>query len=292
MNIGIIASHTPTHMNKYFASGNLAKALNAKLFNVGVKEADVDHLIVIGMRGLENYSRLDKKRFKSIAVIFSDTMFCIKHKWCNDYVIENNIPVYAMPDLHDYLRCPYIPAYQTISYPGMVIKKPSDRIVICHSPGIKGPFNWKGTNQIREVVNELSKKYNIEYKALENLPNDKCIEEKITAHIFIDQIVRNNRFVDQGRFGGEITYNGALGKSGIEGACLNCCVITSFICPNTEPYFPPPPVIDADYHTFKDVLEKTIVDTEYRNSKAKYQKEWVDKYCSPEFVTMNVTRHI
>jgi hypothetical protein len=291
--IGIIASFTSTHMNKYFCSSNLSKALNAKLFLVGSKKVEgVDDLITIGMRGLETYSKLNNKNFKTVSVIFSDTMFCIKHKWCNDYVIENKIPVYAMPDLHDFLRCKYIPAYQIITCPNIIINKPIDRIIICHSPGIKGVPNWKGTNQIQEVINNLSKKYKIEYKLLIGLSNEQCIKEKSSAHIFIDQIIKGNKFVDQGRFGNDIPYKGGLGKSGIEGMCLGCCVITSMDEPKTEPYFPPPPIVVTDYNNFQNDLEKIIYNCDYRNLLIKKQKEWVDKYCSPEFVAMNVTRHI
>jgi len=69
MSIGIL---TVKHW-KYFAAEHLSKALNAKLFSLTTKDIDVDHLIILGMRGLERYSKLKNKNFKSIAVIFSDT---------------------------------------------------------------------------------------------------------------------------------------------------------------------------------------------------------------------------
>jgi hypothetical protein len=293
MSIGILANYTHTHMNKYFSSKNLANALNAKLFPIGIKTIEkIDHLIIIGMRGLETYSKLNNKNFKSVAVIFSDTRFCIDYKWCNNYVIKNNIPVYAMPDLHNFLQCKYIPAYQTITCSNVIIEKPIDRVVICHSPGIKCSNNWKGTNQIGEIVNELSKEYKIEYKLLTGLSNEQCIKEKSSAHIFVDQLIKGNKFVDQKRFGGDILYNGGLGKSGIEGMCLKCCVITSMDEVETEPYFPFPPIVITDYDNFKDDLERIVCNIGYRNLFIEKQKKWVDRYCSPEFVAMNVLRHI
>jgi len=293
MSIAILAAHTEDNKNKYFAAYNLSLALNATLYNVNERLIKEDNLIIIGMRGLEHYKKIRNTIFKTKAVIFSDTNFCRYYKWCNEYVSEHNIFVYAMPDLHDFLFCKYVPAYQTITIPDIIIKKPDDRIVICHSPGtIKGKFNYKGTNQINEVVEKLSKKYVIEYKLLQGFSHEKCIKEKSTAHIFIDQIIKNNPFVDQNRFGNQIIYKGGLGKSGIEGMLLNCCVITSMDHPNTEPYFPPPPIIMTDYRDFELDLERAVCDINYRNKLVKKQKIWADKYCGPEFVSMNVTRHI
>jgi len=287
MSIGILVPH-----GKYFAAEFLAHALNAKTFGLCTKELNVEHLIIIGMRALKRYSKLKKKDFKSVAVIFSDTNFCRYYKWCNKYTLENNIPVYAMPDLNDYCLQPFTPAYHTITLPDIEIKKPDDRTVICHSPGTKAEDNIKGTEQIEIVINELSKKYNIEYLVLKNLSWKDCIKVKSTAHIFIDQLTKNNPFIDQYRFGGEIKYKGALGKSGIEGMLLKCCTITTMGFHETAPFFPFPPVVLTDYFDLMNVLEILINDTKYRNSLIEDQYGWAKKYCSPEFVAMNVTRHI
>lgn len=286
-NIGILVPH-----GKYFAAEHLAKALSATLYNLHDNEIIVEHLIIIGMRALEKYSKLRNKNFKSVAVIFSDTNLCKYSKWCNDYVRENNIAVYAMPDLHNYLSVPYIPAYQTIALPKIKIKKPTDRIVICHSPGLKGAYNFKGTKQIRKIVNGLSQRYNIEYVELIKETWEDCIKEKSKAHIFIDQLTKGNPYIPQKRFGGKIIYDGALGKSGIEGMFLKCCVITTMNKAPTEEYFPFPPVVISDYYNFENDLEKLIADVEHRNQLIDIQYDWVKKYCSPDFVGMNVTRHI
>jgi len=288
MSIGIL---TVKHW-KYFAAEHLSKALNAKLFSLTTKDIDVDHLIILGMRGLERYSKLKNKNFKSIAVIFSDTNFCKYHKWCNDYIRENKIAMYAMPDLDDYCFNSYRPAYQTITLPNIEIIKPTDRIVICHSPGAKATHNYKGTKQINEIIKALSEKYPIDYKVLKNLSWEECIKVKSTAHIFIDQLTKGNPHIPQKRFGGLIKYNGALGKSGIEGMLLKCCTITTMKRVETRPYFPFPPVVLTDYQNFKGDLELLIKDVEYRNGLIEKQFEWVSDYCSPEFVKFNVTRHI
>ena len=287
MSIGILAPH-----GKYFAAEHLARALNAKLFGLCTKELNVEHLIIIGMRGLKRYKKLKEKNFKSVAVIFSDTNFCRHYKWCNEYTIKNNIKVYAMPDLNDYCLQKFIPVYHTITLPDIEIVKPDDRIVICHSPGKKAEYNIKGTREIGIVINELSKKYNIKYLMLQNLSWENCIKAKSTAHIFIDQLTKNNPFIDQERFGGEIKYKGALGKSGIEGMLLKCCTITTMDFHETAPFFPFPPVVLTDYFNFKADLEILINDVNYRNELIEKQYKWVEKYCSSEFVSMNVTRHI
>jgi len=288
MSIGIL---TVKHW-KYFAAEHLSKALNAKLIGLTSKDFDVDHLIILGMRGLERYAKLKNKNFKSVAVIYSDTNFCKYHKWCNEYTHKNKIPVYAMPDLDDYCFHPYVPAYQTIELPEIEIKKPANSIVICHSPGKKGAANIKGTKQIDVVIKELKKKYDIEYLLLQKLSWEDCIKVKSKAHIFIDQITKGNPYIPQNRFGGKIKYKGALGKSGIEGMLLKCCTITTMKRTETLPYFPFPPAILTDYLTFKGDLECLIKDSVYRNNVINDQYEWVKKYCSPEFVKVNVTRHI
>ena len=285
MNLGILVPH-----GKYFAAEHLCRALSATMYGVSANEITVDHLIIIGMRALKAYSKLKNKNFKSVAVIFSDTNFCKYHKWCNDYVEENNIPVYAMPDLHDYLRVPYIPAYQTITLPKIYIEKPTDRISICHSPGKKAFMNIKGTNQINFIIKKLQKKYPIEYKVLKRHTWEDCIKEKSRSHIFIDQLTKENPYIDQTRFGGKIVYKGALGKSGIEAMMLGCCTVTTMDDPITEPHFPPPPVILTNYFDFEYQIDKLINDG-FR-SYAEQQKAWVDKYCSPEFVSQHLTGHI
>lgn len=287
MSIGILVPH-----GKYFAAEHLAKALNAVMYGLSCNELNVEHLIIIGAKALKKYSKLKIKNFKSVAVIYSDTNFCKYYEWCNEFTHKNNIPVYAMPDLNDYCLHSYIPAYQTITIPEIEIVKPTEKTIICHSPGKKGIYNFKGTVQINSIIKELSKDYNIDYLMLEGLSWEECMRVKSTAHIFIDQLTKNNPHIKQERFGGKIHYNGALGKSGIEGMLLKCCTITTMDIHETEPYFPFPPVVLTDFFNFKYDLEILIKDINYRNNLIKKQYEWVKKYCSPEFVTMNVTRHI
>jgi hypothetical protein len=288
MNIGILVPH-----GKYFAAEHLARALGARMFGLSAKEIDVEHLIIIGMKALERYSKKFKdKKFKSVAVIFSDTNFCVHNEWCNAYAKKNKITIYAMPDLHNFLTVPYIPAYQTITIPEMEINKPTDRVVICHSPGKKAVYNFKGTGQIKSIIKELSKRYNIEYKMLSKISWEDCLREKSTAHIFIDQVVKNNPCISQSRFGNKIQYNGGLGKSGIEAMLLKCCVITTMDVMSTEQYFSFPPVVLTDYFSFANDIEMLINHVEYRNSVAAKQYQWAKKYCSPEFVTAHLTRHI
>jgi hypothetical protein len=285
--IGILVPH-----EKYFAAGHLAKALNAPMFGLKDKIAGIDHLIIIGAMALVMYSKLKKKIFKSVSVIFSDTNFCIHHKWCNEYAKENNIPVYAMPDLDDYLTVPYVPVYQTITIPDNIkIEKYTDKTTICHSPGAKAKYNYKGTKQIGKIIKKF-KKYNLRYSLLKNLSWEDCLAEKAKSHIFIDQMVMGNPRIPQKRFGGVVPYSGALGKSGIEAMLLKCCTITSAKEIRTEPYFPPPPAICVSFTEFYSMLKYAVDNVQLAMQDAEIQYAWAKKYCSPEFVVGNVTRHI
>lgn len=276
----------------YFNKNYLGEVLNAVVYPLSAKSVLEDHLLLLGYESLNWYSKLKTKNFKTVAVIFSDTLFCVNYQWCNEYAYNNNVFVYAMPDLKDYLFIPYVPAYQPIAYQGIKFEKPVNKIVICHSPQSKKyKENIKGSIEIEKAINELSKLYYVEYEVLRGLDYNECIKRKSKAHVFIDQLVKGNNHINQKRFG-EISYKGGLGKSGIEAMYLGCCTITTMDEPITEPYFPPPPVILTTFDTFVNDLERVVVDTEYRMATAAKQSEWVKKYCSPEFVIMNMKRHI
>jgi len=290
-NIGIVVPSFYT--GNYFEKNSLAKALNATLYPLSVQKIEENNLMLIGYEGLDWYAKTNKKTYKTVAVIFCDTLFCTNYKWCNEYTNENNIFVYLMPDLQNYYYYDYVPVWQTIAIPDQItIEKPNDKILISHSPGHKFGANYKGSKEIGNIIKKLSKNYNIEYMCLTNYTWIDCIKQKSKAHIFIDQIVKNNPNINQKRFGGEIEYHGAIGQSGLEGMLLKCCTITSMNEPKTLPYFPPPPIINADYNTFEKELEKAISDNIYRNIMIEKQYEWVTMYCSPEFVRKNLTRHI
>jgi hypothetical protein len=304
-----VASRTP----RYFAAGHLAMALGANLycyenrdtdFTDGKKairwngeRIDCNHLMVVGCKALRLAAKyIERGAYKTVAVVFSDTKCCTDYIWWNQFVKKNNVAVYMMPDLAQYSQVPYVPCYQTLIMPNIEIKK-ADRLTICHSPNKKGI--WKGTPAIRRVIKELQKDYIFDYVEIIGKSWYESLEIKSRAHIFIDQLTYGNPEIPQKRFGGKITYNGALGKSGLEGMLLGCCTITGAKKVNTEPFFPTPPAIWRDKGEVGLRLLLTILFTDFPYGVkmfavdvGKQQQEWAQKYTSPEFVTANLTRHI
>jgi hypothetical protein len=294
---------------KYFAAPYLAEAIGCDLYSIdgsqngffcGGTQAkrwqinsriDCRHLIIIGTMALRAVAKqIERGWYESVAVIFSDTNCCHYRKWWNPFAVLNNVHVYAMPDLADYCECEWVPVYQTMTMPNVSRKKSNLNLVVCHSPGMKGQF--KGTKQIQKDLANLLPKYGCDYQELVDKPWADCIYTKASAHIFIDQLVYGNTHINQKRFGGEVAYRGAIGKSGLEGMLLKCAVITGCPRPTTAPYFPEPPVVFTAYNRFSDDLERLIADVEYRETVAEQQHAWALKYLSPEFVSKHVTRHI
>jgi len=291
-----------------FASPYLAEALNCNLYVIYPEYNDFfqggregifwddgraikeENIIIVGYNALMAIS--DKlKRFKTVAVILSDSWSCRYHEWINEFVKANNLFVYAMPDKIPYFQFPIIPAFQTFN----IKQTPSQqegRIVIAHSPGSSSKMLYKGTALIERTIKKLQLKYDIEFILIKDVKMNKCLELKSKAHIFIDQVVYFNPEVSQDRFGGKIIYEGGIGKSGLEAMMLGSCVITGVRYQDTEPYIPYPPVVSTSGIDFYNDLEALIVDGSYRTQKAAEQKKWAEKYLSPEFVSKHLTQHL
>jgi len=257
----------------------------------GGKAIKEKNLIIVGVSALLSIADMIG-RFKSVSVIFSDSLCASEYLTWNKIVDKYKIPVYIMPGLIPYCNGDYIPVYQTIKTIFPVGTKPSDRIVIAHSPRDSVKRQVKGTPYIIKVIDDLKNKYPIELLLITNKTIKECIQLKSKAHIFIDQIVYGNKEIPQGRFGGKIRYEGDLSKSGQEAMILGCCTITGAVKPDTSRYFPCPPVIWTSYNDFPNDLEKTIQDTAYRNKKAEEQMMWAREYLSSEFVAKHITQHI
>ncbi len=164
-----------------------------------------------------------KKR--SINIFWSGTPYRKSSKECNIWVKENNVIAYAMMDL---IRLgnnsiPLMQPHNTNKYLKIRkdIKKKSDKLIICHSPGNKGKDNRKGTRFIEKVISQIQKKYkNIEYVQIgkKSGPNRyvshaECIKLKATADIFVEKCGKHTA--------------GGLGKSGMEAICLGIPTISA-----------------------------------------------------------------
>lgn len=297
-----VVSRTP----RYFAAGQLAIALGAEIYAIDNsctefteneraiewrgEAIDCHHLIVVGVAALRMAARsIASGCYKTVGVIFSDTACCVDRKWWNRFVRTYRIPVYMMPDLAQYSKVDYIPCFQTMSIRNVDIVKVK-RLTICHSPNQKGIY--KGTPAIRRAIADLKDSFDFDYVEIVGRTWQDTLAIKGKAHIFIDQLTYLNPEVPQSRFGGQIPYHGALGKSGIEGMLLKCCTITGAKEVKTEPWFPTPPVYWIRSDELKSTLIALMKDRGEMTAAATRQYEWARKYTSSEYVAAHVTRHI
>jgi len=290
-----------------FASPFLAEALDVPLYTILPQYNDFfqagkrgvnwkngstikeRNLIIVGYNALQAIS-MQIKRFNRVAYVACDSWSCKYYKWINEFISQNNITLYAMPDLGDYYKN-FIPAYQRIRIKNVNETKYSIT-TIAHSPNNHIKAHYKGTNYIVQTIEKLKRNLDIYFVLIQGLPMTECLLMKARSHIFVDQLIYGNPEIPQDRFGGEIRYNGGLGKSGIEAMMLDCCVITGGRQPDTEKYFPPPPVVWSHYDTLYDDLEELINYSVLRNNKARKQRRWVDEYLTPEFVRNHFTRFL
>jgi len=303
MNVAVIAQSC-----KYFAAPFFAKALGAKLYSIDrtqdkffgdiikvnrfSRNINADYLFFIGTRSLLYCAnRLDFNKYKKCAVIFSDTNCARLEKSWKAVVKKHGITTYAMPDLIRYCYKSTIPIYQTMILPDIVKQTTNNQpVVICHSPGKKAKY--KGTDIIVSVVNELKKKYDIELNLLTDKPWVECLKEKARSDIMIDQIVVGNKNFDNSRFKNNKKYQGAIGKSGLEGMLLGCCTVSGCEQPVTEPHFYRPPVVYTDAKKLKDDLEYLIKNAGERKDIAESQTVWAKRHLAPDFMREYATQHI
>ena len=194
--------------------------------------------------------------------------------------------VLSMPDLFDYIEYPTIYPVLQVNDVFAPPEKPTDKVVIGHSPGNKGKTNRKGTLAIQEVIDEVSKDYDFDFKILTDLPHAECIREKAGMDIFIEQL----QDPPQSYVGdGMKPFLGALGQSGQEAMCSGCATITSARLADTEPYFPNPPVLICNTKAaLKNDLKALLEKPNHRYATARLQYHWACKYLNPEFVATHI----
>lgn len=272
--------------NNFFTGGR-----KAKYWNNG-DAIDCEHLIVVSCEALIVAAPLiGRSKFKTVAVVLCDTYACRERKWCDAFIKNNNLFVYAMPDIFPFHEMKMIPVYQTIQL-NQLKDKPKEKLIISHSPSCDGKAALKGTTFVLETIDRLRVNHSFQFDLIKNLGMAECLSIKGQSHIFIDQMVYGNPDIWQGKWGGEIPYKGGLGKSGIEAMLLGSCVITGGVDPDTGEYFSPPPVVWTSYDNFYIDLERLIEDIDYRQKKTIEQGEWAAKYLSAGFVAKHITQHI
>ena len=297
-----------TEASSFFSAPLFAEWLNCPLYVItaghnfyksGVdeirKRSDIDceNLIIIGYRGLRMASQdIEKGRYKTVSVIFSDSSACLNYRWWNDFIVRNNIFVYAMPDIDPFIKCDYVPVYPVLNLNKIEPVGSNGRIVVGHGPSCPTKQIYKGTHSIQDKIELLQENIDFDFSLITRLSYKESLQEKAKCQIFIDQLVFRNADVPQNRWGNEITYNGGLGKSGIEAMMLGCCVITGGKPPDTGKYYPQPPVIWTDDMNFYMDLKDLIQDSEYRAFISDKQWAWVKKYITWDFMGNLLISHI
>jgi Glycosyl transferases group 1 len=133
---------------------------------------------------------------------------------------------------------------------------------IIHSPTHR---YIKGTQEIIDVIDTVSKKANIDFILVENAPRDEVIKLKQTCHIAIDQI---------GNRGGT-----GYGINSLETLSMGIPTITDMNCGMDE-WLPENPFVVANKETLAERLLELVNDVDLRQQKRKSSREWVEKYHS------------
>jgi len=287
-----------TEISAFFAAPYLAEILDCPLYTMDIsyndffgndcilgeycgdktERIDNGNIIIIGIKALKRISnRIINMDFDRIILILCDTNACLEYKWWNDFVIKYKIELYIMPDIKEYCFIDYKPIYQYIKVnTNLIEKKQKSKLLISHSPRSKSKL-------IINIINKLKKIYDFDFELISGLNMIDALKRKSRSHIFVDQLIYKNKDINQQKFGGEIIYNGGMGKSGIEGMLLNCAVITGGIKPFTDPHFNTPPITWASADSFYNDLENLIINEEYRKRQIINQNNWLNKYMNKEF---------
>lgn len=231
-------------------------------------------IIVFGTISLDNIS-LSKYRNKEVILIITDTRFLKKNDSLNKSLINNSyIKVLIMPDLIPFIndKIKYKPYFQHIN---IDIEQPIqkyDELTFSHSPGLKYSSDLKGSKFIKKTLHDQK------LIVIKNKTWSECIEIKKKTHIFIDQMIINNKF----------KYAGGIGKSGLESMLLKNILITSAPTLITEPFFENPPSINIKPNELRETIDSYSGDLEKIKITANKQFEWAKKYTSLNFVKNNI----
>lgn len=143
-------------------------------------------------------------------------------------------------------------------------------IRIGHSPTRR---TAKGTEDIIEVINRLRQKVSFEFRLIENVTHEKCMELKATCDVGIDQI---------GNYAGT-----AYGRSGLEFLALGIPTITE-IPDEYEHLLPKHPFIKATKDNLADVLYQVITQPALRLKKKKEGIDWVADFPHPKRIMSRI----
>lgn len=231
-------------------------------------------IIVFGTISL-NSINLSNYKDKELILVITDSTFLKKNTNINNFLINNkNIKVLIMPDLIPFIdkKIKYKPYFQHI---GIDINQPMkkyEELTFSHSPGLKYKSDLKGSRFIEDTLKDQK------LIVIRNKTWTECIDIKKKSHIFIDQMIINNKY----------KYAGGIGKSGLESMLLKNILITSAPPLVTEPFFENPPSININPNKLRETIEGFIEDKDKIKTISNTQFEWVKKYTSLDFVKNNI----
>jgi hypothetical protein len=143
-------------------------------------------------------------------------------------------------------------------------------LVVGHSPTRR---TAKGTDDIIRAVNQVKGKINFEFRLIEGVKHNQCMELKAGCDIGIDQV---------GNYAGT-----AYGRSGLEFLALGIPTITE-IPDEYEPLLPGHPFVKATRDTLEEILYHLLRDTDLRRRKKTEGITWVRDFVNPRRVMAKI----
>lgn len=146
--------------------------------------------------------------------------------------------------------------------------QPGDRVRIAHAPTNRGVAS---TERVIAVVNELAKRYPIDFDLIEHVSNAQCIARKAKADIYVDRLTL-----------------GGFGLNAIECAALGVPVVAGLV--GEEPrrrafaMCGQLPWADATPETLPAVIEHLIIDRGWRAELAKRARAYAETWHSERAV--------
>ena len=208
--------------------------------------------------------------------------------WNNRRIAESGLAVCAMPDLAHYVTwadvAPYLPPVLPVVYE----PRPAGPIVVAHSPGNESRYEWKGTDRIQAVFDQINVDLagKVECRVLPKMEHAELLAERRRHHIFVDQVHAPSSVA------GYPDYRGGLGKSGIEAMAAGCVVITTggpFVC---HPHFADPPAAWIVPHGLRPIIEYYVTSHWAIGEHGRRAAEWVAKNCRPVDVAGRIMERI
>lgn len=138
----------------------------------------------------------------------------------------------------------------------------NDPLIIGHACRGVQARHFKGTDRIIEVVKDLEKSHPVRLDLVEDLPNDECLRRKSRWDIAVDQVA------DRGGWG--------YGVNSLESLSMGIPTCTR-MNPECQKFFADHPFVNVDEENLKSELIKLVENREYRRSKAKEGRAWVER---------------